>query len=98
MGFDNKQARGLLRVTLERFDTEYEVKRFLQILPEAVASVGSAENEFSYVTWNRQCAALSSPARCTRGIWEIVDIPNSQFRGYAGDADGKLRTILPNSV
>ncbi len=39
MGFDPIRARGSLRVTLGRFNTEVEVDRFLQILPEAVASL-----------------------------------------------------------
>jgi cysteine desulfurase len=48
MGFDAQRARGLLRVTLGRFNTEDEVDRFLQILPQAVASLTPVENEVSY--------------------------------------------------
>jgi len=48
MGFDAQQARGLLRVTLGRFNTEDEVNRFLQILPQAVASLAPVRNEVSY--------------------------------------------------
>ncbi len=36
MGFDPIRARGSLRVTLGRFNTEPEVDRFLEILPHAV--------------------------------------------------------------
>jgi cysteine desulfurase len=39
MGFDAERARGLLRITLGRFNTEAEVDRFLQILPGLVAEL-----------------------------------------------------------
>ena len=39
MGFDPIRARGSLRVTLGRFTSEAEVERFLEILPQAVASL-----------------------------------------------------------
>ncbi len=39
MGFDEQRARGLLRVTLGRFNTSAEVERFLKILRQAVASL-----------------------------------------------------------
>jgi cysteine desulfurase len=39
MGFDAIRARGTLRVTLGRFNTEMEVDRFLQVLPQAVDSL-----------------------------------------------------------
>jgi len=39
MGYDEERARGLLRLSLGRFNTQQEVDRFLQILPQAVASV-----------------------------------------------------------
>ncbi len=42
MGFDEERARGLLRVTLGRFNTSAEVERFLRILPAAVAELGLA--------------------------------------------------------
>ncbi len=48
MGFQNERARGLLRVTLGRFNTENEVERFLEILPKAVASLAASETEASY--------------------------------------------------
>jgi len=48
MGFDSQRARGLLRVTLGRFNTEDEVNRFLRILPQAVASLAPKENVTSY--------------------------------------------------
>jgi cysteine desulfurase len=48
MGFDNGRARGLLRVTLGRFNTEDEVERFLRILPQAVASLTPCEKETSH--------------------------------------------------
>ena len=40
MGFDAERARGLLRVTLGRFNTSAEVERFLCILPRSVAALG----------------------------------------------------------
>lgn len=39
LGFDPVRARGSLRVTLGRFNTDEEVDRFLEILPRAVASL-----------------------------------------------------------
>jgi cysteine desulfurase len=42
MGYDSEQARGLLRVSLGRFNTQQEVDRFLEILSRAVATVNGA--------------------------------------------------------
>lgn len=39
MGFDPVRARGSLRITLGRFNTDKEVDRFLEVLPKAVASL-----------------------------------------------------------
>lgn len=39
MGFDAERARGLVRITLGRFNTEAEVNRFLEILPALVAQL-----------------------------------------------------------
>ena len=39
MGLDPVRARGSLRVTLGRFNTEDDVDRFLEMLPEAVAAL-----------------------------------------------------------
>jgi cysteine desulfurase len=39
MGYDSEHARGLLRVSLGRFNTQHEVDQFLEILPRAVASL-----------------------------------------------------------
>jgi len=39
MGFDPIRARGSLRVTLGRFNTDEEVNRFLEVLPPAVAAL-----------------------------------------------------------
>jgi cysteine desulfurase len=39
MGFDDERARGLVRITLGRFNTESEVDRFLEILPTLVAEL-----------------------------------------------------------
>ena len=41
MGFDAIRARGGLRITLGRFNTDEEVDRFLQIVPQAVESLRS---------------------------------------------------------
>jgi cysteine desulfurase len=39
MGFDPERARGLVRVTLGRFNTEAEVNRFLEILQKFIAEM-----------------------------------------------------------
>jgi cysteine desulfurase len=39
MGFDPIRARGSLRITLGRFNTQDEVNRFLEIFPQVVASM-----------------------------------------------------------
>lgn len=39
MGYDSERARGLVRITLGRFNTEAEVNRFLEILPALVAQL-----------------------------------------------------------
>ena len=39
MGFDDECARGLLRLSLRRFNTQQEVERFSKILPGAVATL-----------------------------------------------------------
>ena len=39
MGFDPIRARGSLRITLGRFNTDAEVDRFLDVLPQAVATL-----------------------------------------------------------
>jgi cysteine sulfinate desulfinase/cysteine desulfurase-like protein len=45
MGYDDERARGLLRVSLGRFNTQQEVDRFLEILPRAVATLCGTENQ-----------------------------------------------------
>jgi cysteine desulfurase len=44
MGYDDERARGLLRVSLGRFNTQQEVDRFLEILPRAVAALSRSES------------------------------------------------------
>jgi cysteine desulfurase len=39
MGYDAERARGLLRLSLGRFNTQAEIDRFLEILPRAVATL-----------------------------------------------------------
>jgi cysteine desulfurase len=39
MGYDDERARGLLRLSMGRFNTQQEVDRFLEILPCAVAAL-----------------------------------------------------------
>ena len=46
MGYDAERARGLIRVSLGRFNTEQEVDRFLEILPRAVEVHGNAESRY----------------------------------------------------
>ena len=48
MGYDSERARGLLRITLGRFNTVQDVERFLEILPQAVASLTPAPNHRQY--------------------------------------------------
>jgi cysteine desulfurase len=43
MGFDDECARGLLRLSLRRFNTQQEVERFLKMLPGAVATLTSVD-------------------------------------------------------
>lgn len=52
MGFESDRARGLLRVTLGRFNTDDEVERFLDILPQAVASLTSGRGKICIRTSN----------------------------------------------
>jgi len=47
MGFDEERARGLLRVTLGRFNTSAEVERFLKILRQAFASLETVSHRQS---------------------------------------------------
>ncbi len=42
MGYDDEGARGLLRLSLGRFNTQQEADRFLEILPRAVATLNGA--------------------------------------------------------
>ena len=39
LGFDALKARGSLRISLGRFNTRDEADRFLEVLPQAVASL-----------------------------------------------------------
>jgi cysteine desulfurase len=49
MGFDSDRARGLVRVTLGRFNTHEEVDRFLEILRRSLATLdSSASNEATF--------------------------------------------------
>jgi cysteine desulfurase len=41
MGFDPVKARGLIRITLGRFNTDAEVERFLAFLPVAAGTLGN---------------------------------------------------------
>jgi cysteine desulfurase len=41
MGFDPVRARGSLRITLGRFNTEQEIERFIEILPKSAANLRS---------------------------------------------------------
>ena len=43
MGYDDERARGLIRLSLGRFNTEQEVDRFLEILSRAVAGLSRSE-------------------------------------------------------
>jgi cysteine desulfurase len=42
MGYDAERARGLLRVSLGRFNTQQEVDRFLEILPRVLSALTGA--------------------------------------------------------
>jgi len=39
MGYDPESARGLIRVSLGRFNTQQEVDRFLDVLSSAVSAL-----------------------------------------------------------
>ena len=39
MGFDDERARGLIRVSLGRFNTEEEVDRFLNVFRKTVGAL-----------------------------------------------------------
>jgi cysteine sulfinate desulfinase/cysteine desulfurase-like protein len=39
MGFDPPRARGSLRITLGRFNSQHEAERYLELLPGAVAGM-----------------------------------------------------------
>jgi cysteine desulfurase len=43
MGFDSERAKGLIRITVGRFNTCEEIDRFLEIMPQLVADVGFGE-------------------------------------------------------
>jgi len=47
MGYDAEQARGLLRLTLGRFNTQAEIDRFLEILSRAVATTPTESAELT---------------------------------------------------
>ena len=49
MGYDAESARGLIRVSLGRFNTKHEAERFLQTLSAVVTAV---RNEAPDVTWS----------------------------------------------
>jgi len=53
MGFDPVRARGSLRITLGRFNTASEVERFLQILPQMVATLRPTTSRRLTVTVER---------------------------------------------
>jgi cysteine sulfinate desulfinase/cysteine desulfurase-like protein len=42
MGYDAESARGLIRVSLGRFNTQQEVDRFLDVLSSAVSALPAA--------------------------------------------------------
>jgi cysteine desulfurase len=42
LGYDDERARGLLRLSLGRFNTEHEVDRFLEILPRVLTQLTGA--------------------------------------------------------
>jgi cysteine sulfinate desulfinase/cysteine desulfurase-like protein len=57
MGYDAERARGLVRLSLGRFNTQQEVDRFLEILPLAV---GALEDAASHHQPSRSIDALSA--------------------------------------
>jgi cysteine desulfurase len=46
MGYDAERARGLIRVSLGRFNTEQEVDRFLETLVRTVGGLAHAESQY----------------------------------------------------
>lgn len=65
MGFDSECARGLVRVTLGRFNTQEEVDRFLEILQFSVAaldcSAGREPNVQRHCISSKSSIALNRP-------------------------------------
>jgi len=59
MGYDNERARGLLRLSLGRFNTQPEVDRFLEILPQVVAAVTHGATRAHEPVANRTAVALA---------------------------------------
>jgi cysteine desulfurase len=47
MGYDPERARGLIRVSLGRFNTREEVERFLDVLTSAVSALSSVHSEMT---------------------------------------------------
>jgi len=45
MGYDAESARGLIRLSLGRFNTRQETDEFLRKLHEAVSDISSAEHD-----------------------------------------------------
>jgi len=59
MGFDAERARGLVRITLGRFNTEVEVDRLLKILPDLIAEL---DPELDWTTSPQLAGDAAMPA------------------------------------
>ena len=58
MGYDTERARGLLRLSMGRFNTQQEVDRFLEILPCAVATLARPPISSQKSVTDRRAVAL----------------------------------------
>jgi cysteine desulfurase len=59
MGYDAERARGLLRLSMGRFNTQQEVDRFLEILPCAVATLTRTAIPSQQSATDRRAVALA---------------------------------------
>jgi cysteine desulfurase len=59
MGYDAERARGLLRLSMGRFNTQQEVDRFLKILPRAVATLTHPAISSEQSAMDRRATALA---------------------------------------
>jgi len=65
MGYDAEQARGLIRVSLGRFNTREEVERFLEVLGRSIAQLANPVNNVVMLSGERDREANSFPVEAS---------------------------------